>query len=79
MEEKSKSGLFETLKVHNTPSLTNVVATYPDNPLCSALYNPWKENWYTDNAVNCVYPELAPERDMRSPAFFLFLMIISTD
>lgn len=60
MEEKSKSGLFETLKVHNTPSLTNVVATYPDNPLCSALYNPWKENWYTDNAVNCVYPELGP-------------------
>lgn len=29
----------------DTPSITNVVATYPNNPLCLGLYNPWRENW----------------------------------
>ena len=42
----------------DTPSITNVVATYPSNPLCLGLYNPWHENWYTDNSIKCMYPEL---------------------
>jgi 4-hydroxy-4-methyl-2-oxoglutarate aldolase len=42
----------------DTPSITNVVATYPKNPLCLGLYNPWTENWYTDKTVRCMYPEL---------------------
>jgi len=58
MNEKSKSELFKTLESHNTPAITNVVATYPDNPLCLGLYNPWQENWYTNNSIDCVYPEL---------------------
>lgn len=44
----------------DTPSITNVVATYPDNPLCLGLYNPWTENWYTDQSIRCMYPELGP-------------------
>lgn len=44
----------------DTPSITNVVATYPDNPLCLGLYNPWTENWYTDQSLRCMYPELGP-------------------
>ena len=35
-----------------------MVATYPDHPLCLGLYNPWTENWYTDQSVRCMYPEL---------------------
>jgi 4-hydroxy-4-methyl-2-oxoglutarate aldolase len=46
------------LKDFDTPSITNVVATYPANPLCLGLYNPWTENWYTDQTVRCMYPEL---------------------
>src|SRR5919199_576767 len=42
----------------DTPSITNVVATYPANPLCLGLYNPWTENWYTDQSIRCMYPEL---------------------
>ena len=34
------------LRKYDTPSITNVVATYPGNPLCLGLYNPWTENWY---------------------------------
>ena len=41
-----------------TPTITNVVATYPKNPLCLGLYNPWTENWYTDTSIRCIYPEM---------------------
>jgi 4-hydroxy-4-methyl-2-oxoglutarate aldolase len=44
----------------DTPSVTNVVATYPNSPLCLGLYNPWTENWYTDQTLRCMYPELGP-------------------
>lgn len=49
---------LEELKKFDTPSITNVVATYPSNPLCLGLYNPWTENWYTDQTIRCMYPEL---------------------
>ena len=49
---------LEELKNFDTPSITNVVATYPNNPLCLGLYNPWTENWYTDQTIRCMYPEL---------------------
>jgi len=50
--------MLEELKNFDTPSITNVVATYPQNPLCLGLYNPWTENWYTDQTIRCMYPEL---------------------
>ena len=54
------SKIFNELKKYDTPSITNVVATYPDHPLCLGLYNPWTENWYTDQSLRCMYPELGP-------------------
>jgi regulator of RNase E activity RraA len=50
--------MLEELKRYDTPSITNVVATYPAHPLCLGLYNPWTQNWYTDQTVRCIYPEL---------------------
>jgi regulator of RNase E activity RraA len=49
--------LAELRKI-DTPTITNVVATYPSNPLCLGLYNPWTENWYTDSSIRCIYPEM---------------------
>lgn len=54
----SEEQLFAELRTIDTPTITNVVATYPKNPLCLGLYNPWTENWYTDTTIRCVYPEL---------------------
>ena len=54
----------ETLKAlceFDTPSITNVVATYPDSPTCLGLYNPWTENWYTDQSIRCMYPNLGAQ------------------
>jgi len=48
------------LEEYDTPSVTNVVATYPDDPLCLGLYNPWSQDWYTDQSVETMYPELGP-------------------
>jgi regulator of RNase E activity RraA len=54
----SQIELLAALREIDTPTITNVVATYPTNPLCLGLYNPWTENWYTDATVRCIYPEL---------------------
>ena len=58
MLELSEQEILEKLKGFDTPSITNVVATYPRNPLCLGLYEPWRSNWYTDQSVHCIYPEL---------------------
>jgi len=52
--------LLAELKKIDTPTITNVVATYPGRPLCLEIYNPWLENWYTNNSLTCWYPELGP-------------------
>jgi len=58
MTELSEQEMLEKLKEFDTPSITNIVATYPKNPLCLGLYEPWRQNWYTDQSVRCIYPEL---------------------
>jgi 4-hydroxy-4-methyl-2-oxoglutarate aldolase len=58
MPSNSDADLFAELRKIDTPSITNVVATYPTNPICLGLYNPWSENWYTDTSIRCMYPEL---------------------
>lgn len=49
---------FKELEEFDTPSITNVVATYPDKDYCLGLYHPWKGKWYTDQSLKCMYPEL---------------------
>ncbi len=60
MSVSSRQEMLEELKDFDTPSITNVVATYPDSPLCLGLYNPWTENWYTDQSIRCQFPQLGP-------------------
>ena len=58
MAKSTEQEIMEKLRDHDTPSITNIVATYPQNPLCLGLYNPWTENWYTDQSIRCMFPEL---------------------
>lgn len=60
MTDITDQEMLRELEKFDTPSITNVVATYPSNPLCLGLYNPWTENWYTDASIRCMYPELGP-------------------
>lgn len=60
MVKSPDTALLEKLKKYDTPSITNAVATYPQDPVCLGLYEPWRQNWYTDTSVHCIYPELGP-------------------
>src|SRR6195256_1345662 len=60
MARMSTQKTLAALREIDTPTITNVVATYPTNPLCLGLYNPWTENWYTDISIRCMYPEMGP-------------------
>ena len=53
-QNHERTGAFDT------PTITNVVATYPAMNSCLGLYNPQQANWYTDNHLRCLYPELGP-------------------
>lgn len=58
MPQLTELEMLEELKNFDTPSITNVVATYPGADTCLSLYNPWTVNWYTDQTIRCMYPEL---------------------
>jgi 4-hydroxy-4-methyl-2-oxoglutarate aldolase len=58
MAKLSDQQMLEKLRKFDTPSITNVVATYPNEPFCLGLYEPWRSKWYTDQSVKCMYPEL---------------------
>ena len=50
---------IEALKQFDTPSITNVVAGYPqEKDTCLGLYNPWQSGWYTDASLKCMFPEI---------------------
>jgi len=60
MSNLSKAQMLEKLRGFNTPSVGNVVASYPQHPHCLGLYDPWYGKWYTDDSVNCLLPGLGP-------------------
>jgi regulator of RNase E activity RraA len=60
MTDLPSDDVLAGLRTIDTPTITNVVATYPKNPLCLGLYNPWTEAWYTDSSIRCIYPEMGP-------------------
>jgi len=71
MAKLSQERMFENLLKFNSPSVSNVVATYPKNPHCLGLYDPWKGRWYTDQTVKCFFPEMGRKIG------FAFTMVVS--
>lgn len=56
---KREREIMEELKEIDTPTITNVVATYPRDTInCLGLYHPWEGEWYTDQTLKCMYPKL---------------------
>lgn len=51
---------MEGLREIDTPTISNVVATYPKSEACLKLYDAWYGEWYTDTSIKCVYPEMKP-------------------
>jgi 4-hydroxy-4-methyl-2-oxoglutarate aldolase len=63
--------MMEKLLKFNTPSVSNIVATYPQNPHCLGLYDPWYGKWYTDHSVCCIFPEMGRRIG------YVFTMVVS--
>ncbi len=57
--QKTDQELMKLLEEFDTPTITNVIATYPGNKeTCLGLYDPWAVNWYSDQSLKCMFPEL---------------------
>lgn len=55
---REEIAIMKELEQFDTPTITNAVATYPASPDCLGLYDPQEIDWYTDNRLRCLYPEL---------------------
>ena len=53
--------IIEKLEKIDTPTISNVVATYPRSESCMKLYDAWYGAWYTDQTIKCMYPEMGPK------------------
>jgi len=60
MADTIESQMFAKLSGFNTPSVGNVVASYPQHPHCLGLYDPWYGKWYTDDSLVCLLSGAAP-------------------
>ena len=60
MPELSENEVIEKLKQIDTPTISNVVATYPKSDICLKLYDAWHGQYYTDTTVKCMFPEFEP-------------------
>lgn len=60
MSKLSEAEIIEKLQKIDTPTISNVVATYPNSKNCLKLYDAWYGNWYTDTTIRCIYPDLGP-------------------
>jgi len=60
MKELTDSEVMEELRRIDTPTISNVVATYPKREICLKIYDAWYGGWYTDTSIRCVYPEKGP-------------------
>jgi len=58
MSGLSEKEMLNKLLRFNTPTVGNVVASYPEHAHCLGLYDPWKGRWYTDQSVRCMFPKM---------------------
>ena len=55
---EQEAEIMEMLKRFDTPTITNAVGTYPDRATCLGLFHPWDTNWYTNQSIKVMFPEL---------------------
>lgn len=55
MEE---AAIMKELEAFDTPTVSNVVATFPGKKTCLGLYDAWEDNWYTDERMKLMYPQM---------------------
>jgi len=70
MNTLSEQEIIRRLTNIDTPTISNIVATYPKSELCLKIYDAWYGEWYTDTSVKCIYPDMRPVVGYVSTAIF---------
>ena len=70
MVRLSENEIIRQLERIETPTISNVVAAYPESDLCLKLYDAWFGQWYTDSTMHCMYPEFGPRVGYAATAVF---------
>ena len=60
MSELSDVEIIQELRKFDSATICNVVATYAGSDICLTLYDSWRGEYYTDQTLRCMYPELGP-------------------
>jgi len=60
MSDLTEVAIMKRLEEFDTATICNVVATYPESDICLNLYDAWYGEYYTDQTLHCMYPELGP-------------------
>ncbi|MGQ9781416.1 MAG: RraA family protein [Nitrososphaeria archaeon] len=60
IDKMTNAEIIQELRKFDTATICNVVATYPQSDICLKLYDAWYGEYYTDQTVRCMYPELGP-------------------
>lgn len=60
INEMTNEEIIQELRYFDTATICNVVATYPGSDICLKLYDAWYGEYYTDQTLKCMYPELGP-------------------
>jgi len=58
MPEQTDTQMIQQLRKFDTATICNVIATYPGSDLCLKLYDAWHGEYYTDQTLHCIYPEI---------------------
>ena len=58
MNKLTDTKIIKELEKIDTPTISNVVASYPKSDSCLKMYDAWFGQWYTDTEIKCVYPEM---------------------
>jgi len=60
MSELNEIQIIHALRKFDTATICNVVATYPGSDICLKLCDAWYGEYYTDQTLRCMYPDLGP-------------------
>lgn len=60
MPSMTEAQIIQELRKFDTATICNVVASYAGSDICLNLYDAWRGQYYTDQTLHCMYPELGP-------------------
>jgi hypothetical protein len=58
MSKMAEARIIQELTKFDTATICNVVASHAGSDICLNLYDAWRGQYYTDQTLHCMYPEV---------------------